>query len=292
MNRMVGGILLSWKAKDLKRGLSKKALILRLFIIAFVFCYSVYFYSMRFLKINYEKIKTKKFAAQTDSIKILHISDLHSNSPNKKNSTVFKAIEKLEFDMAVLTGDLVMHYAEELTPYLEDIKALAERVPVFFVDGNHESYVYEEISELLRDAGVTVLNNNRMEAVVKGVTIDIVGIKDTFYPKRDALKINELFTEQNDRFLLVLVHRPEIFDIIKAFQPDLVLSGHTHGGQIRLPFFPTLFAPGQGLFPKYGDGFYSYNDSKLYISRGIGATIFPIRFFNRAEIAIHTISKE
>ena len=96
---------------------------------------------------------------------------------------------------------------------------------------------------------------------------------------------------KNKGFHIILSHQPQIFDWFKKGKipfSALILAGHTHGGQVRLPFAPTLFAPGQGIFPGYGDGWFQREDGtiKMFISRGIGATYFPIRMFNPPEIVI------
>ena len=89
-----------------------------------------------------------------------------------------------------------------------------------------------------------------------------------------------------DRFEVVLAHRPQYFDIYAESDADLVLSGHAHGGQFRLPFVGGVYVPSQGLFPKYDEGVFSENGTTMVISRGLGNSRFPIRFNNRPEIVV------
>ncbi len=90
----------------------------------------------------------------------------------------------------------------------------------------------------------------------------------------------------NDNFQILLSHRPELFDLYVEHNIDLVFSGHAHGGQFRLPFIGGLVAPDQGVFPQYTSGSYNKNQTTMYVSRGLGNSIIPIRIFNRPEIVL------
>ena len=103
-------------------------------------------------------------------------------------------------------------------------------------------------------------------------------------------KLEELHTEQ-DRFTILLSHRPELFETYVDHDLDLVLSGHAHGGQFRLPFVGGLVAPNQGFFPEYDAGLYSMNHTNMIVSRGIGNSILPFRFNNRPEVIIIELKK-
>ena len=92
--------------------------------------------------------------------------------------------------------------------------------------------------------------------------------------------------DKDDGFTLLLSHRPELFEVYVTCNADLVLSGHAHGGQFRLPFIGGLAAPNQGLFPKYDAGLFSEGKTKMIVSRGIGNSIFPFRFNNRPEVVL------
>ena len=123
--------------------------------------------------------------------------------------------------------------------------------------------------------------------------MEILGVRDYYHQRRERFKSFKRLMENEVRcgFRLLLSHQPQIIEGLSYFKDILVLSGHTHGGQIRLPLCSTLIAPGQGIFPKYGDGFYKVKSCYLYISKGIGASRIPIRFFNRPEIAVLTLKR-
>jgi len=239
---------------------------------------------MRWLKIKTVPVDTGKLR---EPIKILHLSDIHSTKENKVHFNFWRRIENLDFDMAVITGDFVQDYAAQLTPHLPHVENLAKRVPVYFVSGNHDRKEPNKLSQMLEDSGVTVLRNRRVTANIGGNEIEIIGTKDYEELEKEKMHgLHGLFAGVTHNFTLVLSHQPQIIKHLGKYKPDLVLCGHTHGGQVRLPFLPALYAPGQGLFPKYDHGLYTVGESRMYISKGIGATHFHVRFFNRPEIAL------
>lgn len=251
--------------------------------------------SLKWIKINKRNIYIKNLDNNIDGLSILHISDLHSKSKFKVHLDIWKKIDKLQFDIVVITGDIILNDINEINPHLKYIKELAENYPVYYVDGNHERHFYYELSNKLKEAGVKVLNNEKVAEIYNDKEFEIIGLRDFCYLKKnDFYVVEKLFNKKsNSKFCLVLEHQPQIFDIIKDYNFNLVLAGHTHGGQVKFPFIRILYAPGQGLFPKYGYGVYENgNSKKMFVSKGLGATTFPIRFFNRPELNIIKILKE
>lgn len=102
-------------------------------------------------------------------------------------------------------------------------------------------------------------------------------------------KLKDLMDE--NQYTILLSHRPELFNVYAAHSIDLILSGHAHGGQVRLPFVGGLVAPNQGLFPKYDEGIYEIGPSKMVVSRGLGNSIFPVRINNRPELVVITLGQ-
>jgi len=222
------------------------------------------------------------------NLRILHISDIHNSSTLRISVNIWDMIAKENFDLAVITGDVAKNCFAQVLPLESVLTRLASRVPVFFVDGNHEQVHFREMKEFMESCGIEVLDDRKTEIDINGESLEILGIRDYYYQKWKRFKPFEQLMEDEVKcgFRLLLSHQPQIVDKLDYFEDILVLSGHTHGGQIRLPFLKTIIAPGQGLFPKYGDGFYKVKNCYLYISRGIGASRIPIRFFNRPEITI------
>ncbi|MDR2167834.1 MAG: metallophosphoesterase [Clostridiales bacterium] len=250
--------------------------------------------STRWLKIYEHVVYFDNLPEYLQGLRILQISDLHSNHPTRINIDIWPHIAGLDFDLAVITGDIVLDGAwgaagpvTYLNPHKDGLSALAARVPTFFVEGNHESRTSNLFVPIMRDLGIRFLLNEVHEFEFGGGLLTIVGTKDhsTMVREDSFDEMLALFDEPAD-FRLVLTHQPQIFDLVNHTGQMLLLAGHTHGGQIRLPFLPTLYAPGQGLMPRYGAGFYHHDDAILYVSRGIGTTYFPIRFWSRPEVAI------
>lgn len=254
----------------------------------FVVCMASFVCSMRLLKIKRIKIHVKNAPPELNKLKILHISDIHNASEKNITLNIWKSIEKEDFDMAFITGDMTVSNYKQLIPLKESLKALSERVPVYFVDGNHEIFSYEETKNFLEEINIRVLENEKVQLDINGGELEIIGLRDyTTLKAQNFEPFHKVFEKEvKEGFRIVLEHQPQIIDMLSDYENLLVLSGHTHGGQIRLPFMKTIYAPNQGFFPKWGDGLYESGKNMLYISRGIGTTIFPVRFFNRPEIAV------
>ena len=168
--------------------------------------------------------------------------------------------------------------------------------PCYYVTGNHEARVseYDDLKNGLTELGIIILEDERIYLDQNGETITLIGINDPSF-KSDylfgdsetvvATHLQELMNE-SDSFTLLLSHRPELFEIYVNNEVDLVLSGHAHGGQFRLPFVGGLVAPNQGLFPKYDAGLYTEENTNMIVSRGIGNSILPFRFNNRPEVIL------
>ncbi len=227
--------------------------------------------------------------------KIAHISDLHNAQFGDNNKILLNKIKDAAPDIIVITGDLIDSRHTNIEVGI-DFAANAQKIaPVYYVNGNHESRlsVYEEIENSLIDAGVIILNDNLVEIKKNNETIRIAGISDPdFYLSdnkknaTDSLLSHLRSFEPYDNFNILLTHRPEFFDVYVKNKYDLVLAGHAHGGQFRIPFIGGIFSPGQGFFPKYDSGLYSKNDTSMIVSRGLGNSLFPFRFNNNPEIII------
>ena len=262
--------------------------------------------SLRWVRVHEHMVYFDALPSHLEGLRILHISDLHSNHVSRMNVDIWRHIELLEFDIAVITGDIVTDQSWPLAgpmPYLDPHKpylaTLAARVPTFFVEGNHESRSYGLFKPIMEDLGITFLRNEIYQLPLNGGYLEIVGTKDLSSIRRmragegDAA-LAALFDAPAD-FRLVLTHQPQVFDLVKDHGQMLLLAGHTHGGQLRLPFAPVLYAPGQGFFPIYGEGYYRHesehgHEALLYVSSGVGTTYFPLRFWIRPVITVHELS--
>lgn len=231
-----------------------------------------------------------------DAYKIVQISDLHDAQIGKNNEKLIAMTAETEPDCIVLTGDFVdsSRFHPELS--LSVAESLVKIAPVYYVSGNHEAILpdedYQALTDGLRALGVCVLEDESAELTRDGQSIRLIGLTDIgFHPgtleeKKDALRMALSALLPEDEFSVTLAHRPELMDVYTECGAPLVLSGHAHGGQIRLPGIGGLIAPGQGLFPKYTEGKYEENGTTLVVSRGIGNSVLPLRVNDRPQIVV------
>ncbi len=206
-------------------------------------------------------------------------------------------VRELDPDIIVDTGDLIDSFPSDDRPALSLMKSLVKIAPVYYVTGNHEwtSGRFTPLEEKLLAAGVTVLRDEWVEisSDIGEERIVIIGIDDpTAHPSLEEFKRNlvQLVEKIPDGgFTILLSHKPELFDLYVSLGLNLVLSGHTHGGQIRLPFVGGLLAPDQGVFPRYAAGLYYNHTTRMVVSRGIGNSIIPQRLFNHPEVIVITL---
>lgn len=228
------------------------------------------FFEVNFPKINEVLIESDKVEGET---RIIQISDLHSQ---RFAENIFRKIEESSPDIIVLTGDLIDEKTKDYSYVYSFVESLAlNEVPVYYVSGNHDlsHKDAESFKQELSKRGVTVLDDKKTTYK----EIDIYGLGHY----SDIVKLEK----PGERFSLLLVH--DAFRIIKEAEFDLILSGHTHGGQVRLPFLGALFVPGQGILAEYDKGLFSLNEkTRLYVDSGLGNTFLPLRFLNRSQISL------
>ena len=231
-----------------------------------------------------------------DAYKIVQISDLHDAQIGENNEKLITMTAETEPDCIVLTGDFVDSSRFHPERSLSVAEALVKIAPVYYVSGNHEAILpdadYQALTDGLRALGVCVLEDESAELTRGGQSIRLIGLTDIgFHPgtleeKKDALRTALSALLPEDEFSVTLAHRPELMDVYTECGAPLVLSGHAHGGQIRLPGIGGLIAPGQGLFPKYTEGKYEENGTTLVVSRGIGNSVLPLRVNDRPQIVV------
>lgn len=231
-----------------------------------------------------------------DAYRIVQISDLHDAQIGENNEKLIAMTAETEPDCIVLTGDFVDSSRFHPERSLSVAESLVKLAPVYYVSGNHEAIIpdadYQALTDGLRGLGVCVLEDESAELTRDGQSIRLIGLTDIgFHPgtleeKKDALRTALSALLPEDEFSVTLAHRPELMDVYTECGAPLVLSGHAHGGQIRLPGIGGLIAPGQGLFPKYTEGKYEENGTTLVVSRGIGNSVLPLRVNDRPQIVV------
>ncbi|MEY8320580.1 metallophosphoesterase [Lachnospiraceae bacterium 46-61] len=220
--------------------------------------------------------------------RILQISDLQNKIFGKHHKKLVSIIQKQCPDCIVITGDLLDRNRTNVSSAIELIRQIVNIAPVYYVSGNHEhqSGKYQDLIALLEQCGVFVLENNKQIITKQKESIAILGIKDKSVNSNYQKALSVLTKMEKESIQILLSHRPELLDIYSQYDIDLVLTGHAHGGQIRIPFVGGIFAPHQGFFPKYTNGVHTKNNTTMIISRGLGNSTFPFRINNRIELLV------
>lgn len=247
------------------------------------------------LERNTYTIRSPELPDVFDGYRIAQVSDLHNAEFGDRNQRLLEMLREAEPDMIAITGDLIDSRKTNIAVALAFAEEAVKIAPCYYVSGNHEARVseYQDLKTSLEAAGVTVLDDARVEIEISGKSITIIGVNDPSfhadYLTSDAAvmdrKLSELSSEAAG-FTILLSQRPELFDTYADHNMNLVLSGHAHGGQFRLPLIGGLIAPNQGLFPKYDAGLYSDGSTNMIVSRGLGNSIIPFRFNNRPEVVL------
>lgn len=276
-------------------GKNKLIRIILVFLLILAFPVNIYL-SNNWIDINIYNLSPDKLPAEFKGYTILQISDCHIKNDNDitRNIAFFKKAEEeilkdnKKIDCVVITGDLIDDASKMTTEAATFAGDIAKEYPVYYVGGNHDPH--GALSYELQKNGVNVIDNKNEKLTRGDSEIWITGIGDLFQKNNDE---DKAFKEVPiDDFAITLVHEPNAIKTLVEYGGDLILCGHTHGGQIRLPFLPAIYVPGQGVFPKYSYGFYEeqrldMGQAFMYVNKGTGhSNILNFRFFNRPEIAI------
>ena len=266
-----------------------KVLLIIILLILISIVTSLYF-SKYGLKVEEYDLKYEKAEA---SFKIVQLSDLHSASFGKDNGRLIEKVRGEKPDIICFTGDTVSSTDVDFSVATKLVGTLTEIAPVYVSLGNHEFKFGGDIRAVTRETGATLLDDSFTEfssVKIGGLTSGFEGARQGTFkktPPPDTGFIKEFDGEPG--FKILLCHHPEYYPrYLKNTGIDLILSGHAHGGQWRF-FGRGLYAPGQGIFPKYTSGLY---DGRLVVSAGVGDSHSVPRINNDYEIIIIEIKKE
>lgn len=267
-----------------RRGLSILAVLMGLLILLAL--------SLVDSKYNFElteyKISSDKLPEELSRFRIVQISDLHGSRFGAENSRLVDAVLAQKPDLIALTGDLITTEAD--LPAVEELlRGIAGAAPTYFVCGNHEwaSGCVDEIRAMMERWGVRCLSNDCEPLERGGARIIVAGAEDpngrADMPKPDEF-IEGLRREYPDDFVLLLGHRNFWVQQYPDLPAELILSGHAHGGIVRLPFIGGLLDVQHRLGAEYENGLYASGSYVMVVSRGLGNSIIVPRLFNRPEL--------
>lgn len=235
--------------------------------------------------------------------KIIVLSDLHNKSFGKENQRLFCAIKKQNPDLILIAGDMYTAAKGQDNGKTADfVCRLAACWPVYYGIGNHEhktklfpeeyGSLYEAYMKRLEQAGVTLLENERVFLPGYGMELYGLEIGREYYQKFVKKEMGEdyltalLGTPETDRFNLLIAHNPDYFETYAGWGADLTVSGHVHGGLMKLPFLGGVISPRLVLFPRYDGGRFEKDGREMILSRGLGTHTLPIRIFNPGELVV------
>lgn len=266
---------------------SKKLII---FIICIICLLTYLQYENKALEITTIEVEDSKIPKLFDNFSIIQISDLHDAEFGKNQKNLIERVKEIDPDIIVITGDFIDFSRYNIKNSSNFISGVSDSYNVYYVPGNHEATLksrYEEVRDNLQKAGATVLDNQNYKICKDNKCINLIGVQDiSFIENKDENILKNTISELKDESLynILLSHRPNLWETYEKAGMDLVLSGHAHGGQIRLPFTNGLYAPDQGVFPQYTSGANKFGNTLVVISRGLGNSRFPFRVNNRPEI--------
>ncbi|MDO4316255.1 MAG: metallophosphoesterase [Oscillospiraceae bacterium] len=233
-----------------------------------------------------------------DGCRIVVLGDLHTAYFGEDNRDLLDAVRAESPDYIFFVGDLLDALHDVPADYAAAAAGgLSAIAPTYYVTGNHEWAIggVPELKETLTAHGVTVLSNRFVALERGGGTVVLAGIDDPngYADQKTPEEVAaEVYAACGDPFWILLAHRnnyfPEHYSLLGA---DLVVSGHGHGGLVRLPFTDGLISVERTLFPSYTAGLYEENGSTLFVTRGLGNTGSTFRLFNRPEVAVVTLHR-
>lgn len=275
-----------------------KILLIPIIIITIVLLYSRYIGTSGLITKEY-KIETSKIDTSFDGLKVIHFSDLHylrviNDAYLKK---VVNEINLINPDIVFFTGDLIDKDFEitetEKDKLIDLLTNINSKYGKYAIIGNHDAIrKEEELKDIYQNSGFTLMQNTY--DIIYGNNDDklFIGGLDTYsYDKADIDKVMEYFSTNDDiNYKIILVHEPDYIDtILSKYDVSLVLSGHSHNGQINIPYIKKIFLPYGST--KYYENYYQVENADLYISSGLGESRINFRLFNKPSINFYRINK-
>lgn len=241
------------------------------------------------LEVNRLELPLKELPSALAGTRLIHFSDVHLgfNKDARDVARLVKHIREEQPDMICFTGDIVDSYAEDLTDSVSVLAELEAPLGKYAILGNHDYKNTELLTKLLKEAGFRVLRNQAYLIRQAGAVIAVAGLDDMLHGKPDPEATVKDIPEGT--FTILLMHEPDYADIAEAYPFHLQLSGHSHGGQIRLPLAGAPFTPYGSR--KYINGLYYTENTGMpvYVNRGFGETLMPLRFLCRPELTVLTL---
>lgn len=268
-------------------------------IISIILIWVMLFDSNRFVVVKHV-IKDKRIKGH---FRAVMLADLHNKQYGRNNAVLLESIYAQEPDAVFIAGDiLTAHPKKSLKPAISILEKLAEKYPVFYGNGNHEHRIKlypetygtmaQEYAEALEKIGIRPLVNSKRRLEENNISVYGAEIEREYYkrftvPHMEADYMKAILGEPvAEEYSVLLAHNPDYFPQYTAWGADLVLSGHVHGGIVRIPGWRGIASPNIRLFPKYDGGCFTEGKSTMILSRGLGMHTIFIRLFNPGELIV------
>jgi predicted MPP superfamily phosphohydrolase len=247
------------------------------------------------LVVSQEYLSTKKLHDRV-RLRFLHIGDLHIEKMAIREGKVIQAVKDLKPDFILFSGDILSYSTVDDPGAYKDAKTvfneLCRIAEVYAVQGSPPVDIEDVLLSVYADTEVTLLDSQRLPMAIPGARITLTGLSCSHVPEYDSEVLRKLGPIEPDDFNILLFHSPDLAPSAAKSGYDLQLSGHTHGGQVRLPFYGAIYTSSlEGK--RYEMGRYQIGDMTLYVTRGIGmeGKAAPrVRFLSPPELTIWEIS--
>lgn len=263
------------------------------------------------LEVTHYKVATKKLPKSFNGTSFVMISDLHNNSFGKNNEILLEEIDKINPNFIIIAGDMIVGKATaDFTVAKDFLAKLAVRYPIYYGYGNHEQRVdqkpeyynsqWDPYLRKLDKERVRILDNKSLKLskdsesiTITGLTIDLDFFRRRKIPKMKVEDLEKLVGKLDKKcYNIVIAHNPLYFKEYIDLGGDLTLSGHIHGGILRLPLLGGVISPQYELFPKYDAGRFEKKEQVMLVSRGLGTHTIKLRIFNRPELMAITLERK
>lgn len=273
------------KKKDKKKS---NIFIYFLLIISLLILYACYIEPKNLIIKEY-KIENKEIPDSFDGLKIIHFSDIHYGTTVdlKYLKNIIKKINKQKPDIVIFTGDFLdKHHNlnnKEIKNIKKELKKINSTLGNYVVSGNHDME-YESDFKKIFEESFTFLNNEEKLIYYKDTTpISIVGFADA----RESDANYDILKKENNYYRIILAHEPDEYKKIKNYDFDIMLSGHSHNGQIRVPFIGAIYTPPGAK--TYYEEYYKLDNHEIFISNGIGTSGLNLRFLSKPSINFYRL---
>ena len=285
--------------KQEKRILIRKIFIkvlLTIIILFLTMIFYMHFIGTKGLQVREYKVESNLLPESFHGFKVVHFSDLHylTTIHKKEVTNLVNKINELKPDLVVFTGDLIDHEKnptkKELNSLIKSLNKINATTGLYAIKGNHD-YINDNFEKVFNETNFKIIDNYYELIYYKGNTpIMLTGTGSILENDCDIDKAFS-YDKEDNLYTISLLHEPDVIDnILDKYQVNLALAGHSHNGQIRLPGIGALMTVEEGK--KYPNEKYTIKDTKLYVSGGIGTSMYEFRLFNRPSINLYRLTKE